>query len=149
MKLEEQLQDRTVYLGLGRNWDPSPNQGRSQWFAKKTEDPFFILIPPGKFLSYAGFYTGTSLDHAANAFQGMTSKIQLAHFKSPVHGFSSTWCTRAGRLNCLRSSLVFWISATLPLWPRYWLTVTSSLQLIYCMHWLLPGGIKKSAYIPE
>ena len=88
MKLEEQLQDRTVCLGLCRTWDTTPNQSRAQWFAKKTEDPFFILIHPRKFLSYVGFYSSSSLDHATNTFQGMASEVQLAHFSS---GVTSSW----------------------------------------------------------
>ena len=150
MKLEEQL-DRTVCSWLCRSWSPTPNHGWAQWLAKKTEDHFFLLIHPRIFLSYAGFYSSSSWDHVANTFQGTASEMQLAHFSS---GATSLWFPtdvvhQAGGLNCLVSSLVFWIHATLPLWPWYWLTVTASLQLIYCRRWLLPGRITKSAFIPE
>lgn len=69
------LQDRTVYSVLCRNWDPIPNQGRSQWFTKRCEDSFFLLIHSRKFLSCVGFYSSSSLDYVANTFQSMAPEI--------------------------------------------------------------------------
>lgn len=45
-KLQKQPWDRTGYSGLCRNWNPTRSQGRSQWFAKKTEDCFFSSYTP-------------------------------------------------------------------------------------------------------
>lgn len=91
MKLEE-LQDRTVYLGLCRNWDPTPTQDWGPHFSSGTPQEIFelcwlllqqLIRPCSKYFPRHG------VRNTDSTFQFCSH--QLVHI-------ILTWYTRAGRL---------------------------------------------------
>lgn len=76
MKLQEQLQDRTGYSELSRNYNLTHSQDRLLCFAKKTADCFFFsCYTPQALLRHAGFSYSSLLYHVANTSQGMASTL--------------------------------------------------------------------------